>query len=226
MKYVKIILLTKQGLYYRIMAVNDFALHSIESAISNTPSSYSFKTLLIPWYSAPSTNELVTKTFTEAMDVLSVAMERLIIEAEISLVNLNQLEEHLSTLHGLVSRENLSISSAKSELLSELWTKLGGNQRALRGYDRHLFLLKNLGVYRQKALVHVVAALQTLQAMSEDMEDLRERVSAPELTGGSIPVEVHLRSIRSGLERLREGRINAKAREEEAFRRVLAITDE
>ena len=46
------------------------------------------------------------------MDVLSVAMERLIIEAEISLVNLNQLEEHLSTLHGLVSRENLSISSA------------------------------------------------------------------------------------------------------------------
>lgn len=150
-------------------------------------------------------------------------MRRLIVEAEISLTNLNNLEERLSTLHELVSREDSSLTTAKSELLAALWTKLGGNRGTLRGYDDHLLLLKNLGDYRKRALVHVVTALQTLQAMSEDMEDLRERVAAPELAGSSIPVEVHMRSIQVGLERLKEGRLKAKEREEEAIKRVLAV---
>lgn len=205
-----------------ILAVNDYALHTIEGAISNTPSRFSVSSL-VPFYSRKPTSEIVTKTFTEAMDVLSASMRRLVIEAELSLSNLDNLEERLSTLHELVSREDSSLSTAKSELLSELWTKVGGNRRTLRGYDEHLLLLKNLGDYRKRALVHVVTALQTLQAMSEDMEDLRERVSAPELVGSSIPVEVHMRSIKGGLERLKEGRIKAKAREEEAIKRVLSI---
>lgn len=199
--------------------MNDYALHAIEAAISKP---YSLKSLM-PWSSKANTNEIVTKTFTDAMNVLSSSMRRLIVEAEVSMTNLDKLEERLSTLHELVSREDASISSAKSELLSELWTKLGGNRHTLRGYNEHLFLLKYLGSYRKKALVHVVAALQALQAMSEDMEDLRERVAAPELVGERIPVEVHMRSIKGGLERLKEGRIKAKEREEEAVRRVLEI---
>jgi hypothetical protein len=209
-----------------ILAVNDYALHTIEEATSNTPSRYSFKSL-IPFTSKPQApHEVITQTFTEAINVLSASMRRLIVEAEISLANLDNLEERLSTLHSLVSREDSSLSSAKSELLSELWTKLGGNRRTLQGYDEHLVLLKNLGGYRKRALVHVVTALQTLQAMSEDMEDLRERVAAPEIVGSSIPVEVHMKSIKSGLERLKEGRVKAREREEEAVRRVLAIDSE
>lgn len=208
----------------RILAVNDYALHTIEEATSKDPSRFSL-TALIPFSRQPA-NEVVTQTFTEAMDVLSASMRRLIVEAEVSLANLDKLEERLSTLHELVSREDSSLSSAKSELLSELWTKLGGNRRTLQGFDEHLVLLKNLGGYRKRALVHVVTALQTLQAMSEDMEDLRERVAAPEIVGSTIPVEVHMKSIKSGLERLKEGRIKAKEREEEAVQRVLAIDSE
>lgn len=208
---------------FSILAVNDYALHTIEGALSNPPSKFSL-TSLVPFLSSrKSTNEVVTKTFTEAMDVLGASMRRLIVEAEISLTNLNNLEERLSTLHELVSREDSSLSAAKSELLAALWTKLGGNRQTLRGYDDHLLLLKNLGDYRKRALVHVVTALQTLQAMSEDMEDLRERVAAPELTGSSIPVEVHMKSIQGGLERLKEGRLKAKEREEKVFKQVLAV---
>jgi hypothetical protein len=206
----------------RILAVNDYALHAIEGAISNSPSRFSLKAM-IPFTARRPANEIVTQTFTEAMDVLSASMRRLVVEAEVSLTNLDKLEERLTMLHELVSREDSSLSSAKSELLSELWTKVGGNRRTLRGYDEHLVLLKNLGEYRKRALVHVVTALQTLQAMSEDMEDLRERVAAPELVGSSIPVEVHMKSIQSGLERLKQGRIKAQEREAEAVRRVLAI---
>jgi DNA repair ATPase RecN len=204
------------------MAINDYALHTIEDTILKEPTPYSLARLL-PWYSSSAASEVIAGTFSETMNVLSMSMQRLILEAEVSLANLNRLEERLSTLHELVSREDASISSAKSELLSDLWTKLGGNKRALRGFNEHLFLLKNMGGYRKRALVHVVAALQTLQAMSEDMEDLRERVAAPELTSGRIPVEVHIKSIKSGLERLREGRLKAKELEAEAVRKVLLI---
>ena len=65
----------------------------------------------------------------------------------------------------------------------------------------------------------------TLQGMSEDMEDLRQRVAAPDLVGDKIPVEVHLKSIRIGLERLQADRDRTKAREEETLRRILGIED-
>ena len=202
------------------MAVNDYALQSIKSARANEPSPWS----LAIWKPArPNTKEVIMKTFEEAMSVLSANMERLIVEAEHSLHNLNTLEGKLVTLHEVVSREDSSISSAKTELLEELWTKIGGNQKGLRNFDHHLKLLKGLSVYRRQALIHVVAALETLRAMSEDMEDMRERVAAPDLVGSKVPVEVHMKSISMGLERLREGRIRAKHLEEDAVKRVLSM---
>lgn len=205
------------------MAVNDYALHEIEAAHAKTSSITSLYGLA-PWKNSQPTNEIVTRTFGEAMNVLSGSMQRLVLEAEVNLSNLEKLEERLSTLHELISREDSSLVFAKSELLSELWTKLGGNRKTLRGFNDHLNMLKNLALYRKKALVHVVSALQSLQAMSSDMEDIRERVAAPELTGSKIPVEVHMKSIKNGLERLKEGRVRAKKLEEEAVRRVLDIT--
>jgi len=49
--------------------------------------------------------------------------------------------------------------------------------------------------------------------MGEDMEDLRERVSAPEIAGSAIPVKVHMESIRNGLKRLKQRRMKAKEKE-------------
>jgi hypothetical protein len=212
------------------LAVNDYALREIEAASSGTQSRSLASKMIWPFSSGTpshaSTNDIVTRTFTESLSVLSTSMSRLILEAETSIANLDKLEETLTNFHVLIAREDSSLSSAKYELLSELWSRLGGNKRELRGYDEHIYLLRNLGAYRKKALVHVVTALQTLQGMSEDMEELRERVAAPEVVGGRIPVEVHVRSIRAGVERLKEGRVKAKEREEEAVRRVLMIDDQ
>lgn len=207
------------------MAFNDYALHQIEAAHSKAPTVMSLYGL-IPWAARKPANDIVIRTFSEAMGVLSVTMQRLILEAELNLGNLEKLEERLSTLHEQVSREDSTLSSAKSELLAELWTTLGGNRKKLRNFDDHLSLLKNLGLYRKKALAHVVAALQSLHAMSSDMEDIRERVAAPELTESTMPIEVHMKSIKSGLDRLRAGRVRAKRLEEETIRRVLGIARE
>ena len=205
------------------MAVNDYALKSIESARANEPSPWSIAALA-PWSpKRKAINEVVTETFEDAMNVLSKNLERLIVEAEANWKNLDDLEERLSTLFELVSREDSSISSAKADLLAELWTKLGGNKRKLRNFDGHLALLKDLATYRTQALAHVVAALQTLKGMREDIEDMRERAAAPDLIGSSVPPEVHMKSIEMGLERLKEGRSRAKKLEEEAIQRVLSI---
>ncbi|KAI0950832.1 hypothetical protein AcW1_008030 [Taiwanofungus camphoratus] len=203
------------GAVDNIMAINDYALHSIEAAQSKS-------SVLSIWpFKSSVTKEVVLQTFNEAMSVLSAQLYRLILEAEVEIASLEKLEEYLNTIHDILTREDVSISAEKEELLSALWTKLGGNRRALRGHDHHLQLLRNLGAYRKRALAHVVAALQAMQSLSAEVEDLRERVAAPEILGDNIPIEVHLNSIKGGMERLREGRTKAKEREAQLVRRIL-----
>ena len=206
------------------MAVNDYALQRIDFEQKNHPS-FSIHAS-VPWKSPrKSVSEVVVETFAEAMNILSTDMERLIIEAEANIVALDALEERLSTLHGIILREDLALSSEKNDVLAELWTKLGFNRNELRNFDQSLMLLKDLKMYRLQVIARVVATLQTLQAMSADMEDLRERVARPALAGSKIPVHVHMKSIRLGLERLREERVRAKKLDEAAMRRVMFMND-
>ena len=204
------------------MAVNDYALQKIDAAQKSKHSR--LFAVLIPWKSNEKfINQVVVETFGEAMNILSTDMERLILEAEANIIALNTLEERLSTLHDIISREDLTLSSEKVDLLAELWTILGFNRKELRNFDQSLLLLKELKTYRQQAFSRVVTALQTLQMMDADMEDIRERVARPAIAGSAIPVEVHMKSIQLGLERLREGRMRAKELDEAAIRRVMSM---
>ncbi|KAF8628022.1 hypothetical protein AX15_004139 [Amanita polypyramis BW_CC] len=204
------------GAVDNILAVNTYALRTIEDANAKKPSIFNS---LIPW--SKNSKEVVANTFADAMGVLSANLGRLILEAEANLGNLNALEEQLSTLDDMVAREGITTKKARDELLSELWSILGGNRKELKNFDSHFVLLKQLGMFRKKALIHVTAALETLRAMSDDMEDLRERAATPELVGPSIPMEVHIQSIQNGIERLRDGRTKARMIEADAVRRVL-----
>ena len=204
------------------MAVNDYALQKIDAAQKSKHSR--LFAVLIPWKSNEKfINQVVVETFGEAMNILSTDMGRLILEAEANIIALKTLEERLSTLHDIISREDLTLSSEKVDLLAELWTILGFNRKELRNFDQSLLLLKELKTYRQQAFSRVVTALQTLQMMDADMEVIRERVARPAIAGSAIPVEVHMKSIQLGLERLREGRMRAKELDEAAIRRVMSM---
>lgn len=204
------------------MAINDYALRTIESGESEKRS---FMDIVWPFSasSKPTSQEILAGTFAQSLSVLSDSLAKLIVMAEASLHELDKLEARLGTIHSVIAREDSSITAQRSELLAELWTRLGGNRAQMRSFGSNLQLLRELGNYRTRALAHVVAALQALQSLSADMEELRERVAAPDLAGGEIPIEVHARSIRSGLERLNEGRIRAKQLEEEAVERILGV---
>ncbi|KAF8058554.1 hypothetical protein FPV67DRAFT_1428064 [Lyophyllum atratum] len=213
------------GTVDNIMAVNDYALHQIEATYRKSRSLLSMYGLA-PWVNLNPTHDVLIRTFGEAMRVFSVSLQRLVMEAEVNLANLQKLEERLLVLHEVVTREDSTMSYARSELLAELWTKLGGNKRRLHNFDDHLILLKNLGLYRKRALAHVVAALQSLTVMSSDMEEMRERVAAPALMGSKILIEVHMKSIKTGIERLREGKVRVRRLEGSTVRRILGVTED
>ena len=167
------------------------------------------------------TSEVLTSTFSQSLAVLSSDLARLIVAGQASLQDLNNLEEQLVTIQNILTRESTTINAEKSELLAYVWTHLGGNQDQMRGFENNLRILKELGGYKKQALAHVIAALQALESLNADMEDLRERVASPELVGGEIPLEVHAKSIRSGIERLKGGRLKAVERGEEAVARLI-----
>jgi len=184
-----------------LVAVHDHALHTIERKLNESQSALS---VLWPFSSELGVRRVVVRSFTEAMSLLDVHIKRVLLEAEINLSLLERLDARLNTLNEILEREGNDVTAERDKILSSLWKKLGGYRKELAGLGGHLFLLENIGQYRKQSLAHVTAAMHVLQQMADEMEDIRERVATPQLTGDKIPIEVHLKSIRSGLDRLSE----------------------
>ncbi len=134
----------------------------------------------------------------EAIGVLSRSIEQVVYEAELMLVRLNKLEERLGRFHEILVQEDSSLRSAKFQLFSELWTKLGGNRVRLHDYDNQLEQANKLDAARKRTLACVVSVILTLTGITSDLA-----VLVVEPTEG-IPVEVHLMSLQIGTQRLTE----------------------
>ena len=181
---------------------------------------------ILPFAALSTTNptkEAVIDTFLTSMDNIASHMVRLREEAETSMDHLVRLQEHLMVLHEISHRENKDLTATQEDILAELWTWLGGNRRKLREVDVNLNLLKNVERYRKKALAHVVATLHTLDTLDADMEELRTRVAAPDLLGDKIPIEIHIKSIKAGVDRLKEGQVRASLKQAEIHDKILGI---
>ena len=201
--------------------MNDYALQTIEA--SKTPASLIARVLPFSLSNINPTEEAVIEAFLMSMDNIATHMARLRDEAEISMGHLMRLEEHLMVLHEITHRDNKELTAAQEDVLAELWTWLGGNKSKLREMSSNLDLLKNVEKYRKKALAHIIVTLEVLHALDADMEDLRTRVAAPEIAGDRTPIEVHIKSIKVGVERLREGQMKASLREGESVAKILEI---
>ncbi|ETI20703.1 hypothetical protein G647_07045 [Cladophialophora carrionii CBS 160.54] len=170
--------------------------------------------------------------FTEAMlldqyiahtRVVSDEIERLIEEAQALLLVLQNLEDRLDVIHAIAMHDNIAAQAEKDEILSHLWTLLGGNRAKLGKFNNQLGLLRQVGQYRKVAWAHVSATILKLQAMGAELEELRSRVSSAEVLRGhkEIPLAVHVENIRLGVQRLEEGRDRARKLEQGHVRRVL-----
>lgn len=207
---------------FSITAVNDYAMQTIE-AVSNK-GSFSLSRIISVFSS--DTEDAILRSFGDAMDTLARETQRTLLEASASVANLERLQEHLLTIHDICQREGVELDEAHAELLSKLWTVLGGNRRTVRRNELHLALLKEVGRYRKEALTHVVVTRDVLQALAADVEELRASAAAPEIVGDSVPPEVLIRSIGSQVERLKEGRQRANERQQAMMNKMLAAPDD
>ena len=179
--------------------------------------------VLAPFQPVKFTESILLDQYIQHTHIVEDEINKLIVEAQALLLVLNNLEDRLEVIHGIATRDDMHAKALKEEILSELWTMVGGNRGKLNKMDRQLNLLQQVSVYRKNAYAHVSGTIIRLQAMGAGLEDLRERVGSPELLRDrmDIPLSVHIENIQKGVERLEEGRLNARKVEDEHIRRTL-----
>ncbi|KAJ3528845.1 hypothetical protein NM688_g7937 [Phlebia brevispora] len=185
-----------------IYAVNEHALRTI-AEVERGSSILGFRWLFARQDDAEHVPDV---TFEMVMGVLAAEMSEVILQCDATQSIFDKLGQDLAVLHEILTREFSSATKEKSYLLAALWTKLGGNKRQIVDVNARLTVLKELRSYRTDVKGHVGNSAQAVQTLTEDLEDLRARVAVPALVEERIPVEVQLRSIKTGLERLVMGR--------------------
>jgi hypothetical protein len=179
--------------------------------------------ILAPFQPLQFTEGKLLNQYIQHTRIVSEEIEALVVEAQALLGVLQSLEDRLEVIHGIAYRDNMHAQLSKDEILSQLWTLLGGNRAALGKYNKQLGLLRQVGEYRKIAWAHVSGTILKLQAMGAELEELRERIGSAELLRHrvDIPLAVHLESIQLGVERLERGRKAARELEKHYLERVL-----
>lgn len=179
--------------------------------------------LLAPFQPIKFTETILLDQYIQHTHIVEEEINKLIVEAQALLMVLNNLEDRLEVIHGIATRDDIHAKQLKEEILSELWTMVGGNRGKVNKMDRQLNLLQQVTHYRKTAYAHVSGTIIRLQAMGANLEDLRERVGSPELLRDriDIPLSVHIENIQRGVERLEETRQNARKLENEQIRQTL-----
>lgn len=196
---------------------------ALEHGSRGTISAFFNDKLLAPFQPLRFTEALVLQQYTEHTRVVEGEINRLIDEAQALLGVLRNLDDRLDVIHGIAVRDDLHAQVSKEETMSQLWTMLGGNRKALGKYDSQLKLLKQVNMYRQTAIAHVAGTMLKLQAMGAELAELRERVGTVELVGerAGVPLGVHIESIELGVERLEQRRNWARGVENEQMKKAL-----
>ena len=181
--------------------------------------------LLAPFQPIKFTEDALLAQYIQHTRVVEEEINRLVMEAQALLLVLQNLEDRLDVIHGIAVRDNLHAQGSRAEVLSQLWTMLGGNRSKLGKFDSQLRLLGQVNTYRQNAIAHVTGTLVRLQGMGAELEELRERVGGVELLGGkgSVPLSLHIENIEMGVERLERGRKGAKELENEELKKSLEM---
>jgi hypothetical protein len=184
--------------------------------------------LFLPFQPVPFTPSLLLDQYITHTRIISDEIANLISEAQALLLILQSLEDRLDVIHAISLTTRQSAQVSKDEVLSHIWTMVGGNRQQLAKYNKQLNLLRHVGEYRKIAFAHVSATVLKLQAMGAELEELRTRVGAAEFqkdVGREVPLEVHIESIRMGVARLEEGREKAREVERGHVRKVLDTAD-
>ncbi|KAK0506780.1 hypothetical protein EDD18DRAFT_1098021 [Armillaria luteobubalina] len=188
----------------RFEARSEYALQKVQDAHH----SQFFRSLIRCLFSRAekkqlSPNDAVLKLFTDHMEYLSTMAQRLIVQVQACIEELQELESILVALHDASTWEEQSIPHWHMVLLQGSWSHLGGCQC-------HLFLLKSVANELKSVSGIVSASLLALQEFNRALEFIRGTVDSD---ASPIPVEMQMESIRAGLKVMNGLRLGAKEKE-------------
>ncbi|KAF2470932.1 uncharacterized protein BDR25DRAFT_354869 [Lindgomyces ingoldianus] len=200
----------------KVISTNRWTMTILSGLMEKEASSGSFSRLLTNinplgvFMAPPATIEqLVFDQYVNHVSTIKDDIGTLILTAEGLLYLLQNLEDRLDLIADLAVRDGMEISKDKEQLLSQLWSKLGGNAPQKRYFNEQLAVLREVTKYRKVAWMHVSATLLKLQEIQAGLENLREGVAAPELVGMTkeTPMSYYLEVIGNSLNRLRDVRV-------------------
>lgn len=179
--------------------------------------------IFAPFQPVQLSRDLLLDQYLRHTNAVEEQILKLISEAQALLGVLENLDDRLDVIAGIATRDGVVAQTNREEIFAFLWTKLGGNRATVKRLDNQIQLLQDVGNYRRIAWAHVTATIVKLQAIRDNLEDLRERVAAPETVGvEKVPLEVHIQSINLGIERLEQQREASRNVEAEARARILS----
>ena len=192
-------------------------------AVRGRLSSFVNDKVLAPFQPVKFNEDMLLDQYLQHTRVVEEEVTRLTEEAQALLMILTNLEDRLDVINGVAIKDDIKARGSKEEVLSQLWTMLGGNRSKLGKFNSQLRLLSQVNAYRQNAIAHVTGTLVKLQAMGADLEELRDRVGGVELLGtrGPVSLRLHIENIEMGVERLEKGRQNARQLESDEREKTL-----
>lgn len=161
--------------------------------------------------------------YVEHTALVSDRIAVLIDEATYVLTTLERLDGHLDLIHDWATRTHRDVAGDRSDVLLSLWTMVGANRGRLRHLDTQLRLLGRVGAQRRDAVRRLVELRVELLRIQAELEELRERVAAPEIAarGGVVPLSVHVEIINAGVANLEQARTRIRGVENDRIREAM-----
>ncbi|KAF2276939.1 uncharacterized protein EI97DRAFT_375481 [Westerdykella ornata] len=170
----------------------------------------------------PPPKSLHEKVFDQYLDHVTANKERIqdLIQRSTALLTLiGYMEQRLEAMHEIAVKDKVALSQNRDELLTQLWTKLGGNSASRKDHERQLELLNQVSRYRHELYKNVNSILIKLQVTDAALEDLRDTVAEPEKLGyrRDVPIHHYLGLVEKSTNRLQDARGEARRLENMAY---------
>ncbi|KAI1392645.1 uncharacterized protein F4822DRAFT_391649 [Hypoxylon trugodes] len=211
-----------------VISINRWTSRFIDSIALNREANNNMVSRFSNWLFAPfqvavfDERALLDK-YIEHTALVSEKIANLILEAQAVLRLFNQAENSLGLINEHVVHTGNVVKEKHSEVLWNVWTLVGANNRRLHNLKSQLNLLEQVETQRHTAVESLGSLINDLTDIQTKLSDLRDRVAAPGVVAGTaeIPLSVHIETINAGVERLESARSRIRVEENERLQQAL-----
>ncbi|KAG0375539.1 hypothetical protein BGX24_008964 [Mortierella sp. AD032] len=123
-----------------------------------------------------SSEKKLRQLYQGTMEDASNHVRDLIMQVQDVLQSLDTMDQTLSNIHELTTKERKQQKNAQGEVLSQLWAQLGGHRIQREMYKENLHLLQDMDGQRKATVGQIQSALWKLTDFEAEIGVLRERI--------------------------------------------------